>query len=178
MKWQNRQNDPVAEAANLAAANRVQTAQIEAASREEVAARTAGDIRGTGTLTHYRPTGGWRSPGPGAGTPGEGSPGNLRAAVEAAELGSPESYDGGRLKAGAPAPVTIMRGNRVSFQNAAADQGEGGGYVQTPGSSPQEYSNSLRAGQAYNRAAGVGKYEPVEGPKLRLAADLDTKNPL
>lgn len=157
----------------------MQAAEILASQREDAAARTAGDIRGTGTLTKYRPTGGWRTPGPGYSEGGSGkeSSGNLRALAEAAELGSPESYGAGRLKAGAPAPVAIMRGNQTTFQNAAAAQ-PGGGYVQSPGSSPREYNNSLRAGQAYNRDTGVGEYDPLEGPKLRLEADLDEKNPL
>jgi len=65
-----------------------------------------------------------------------------------AELGEPTSFRGG---AGAPAPVAITRGIRTTFQNPAADQGEGGGYVQTPGSSPQEFATETQARQAYNR---------------------------
>jgi hypothetical protein len=169
MSWQTRQNDPDAALtlAKLAAASRDQTAQTEAQSREEVAARMAGDIRGTGTLTHYRPVGGWRTPGPGAGTTGEGSPGSLRAAADAAELGSPTSFDGG---AGAPESIGVIRGNRQTF---APQRQEGQQFIEG------EFSTPLRAAQAYNRAAGNSEvgFEPVGGPELRLKADLERKSP-
>ena len=151
------------EVANLAAASRVQAAQIEARSREEVAARTAGDIRGTGTLTHYRPTGGWRTPGPGFDEKAAATP-NLADA----SLGAPTSYAGGE---GAPAPVEVIRGNKTTYVNAAPDAG--GGYNPTPGTGTKEYGSLLQAGQAYNRGNKVGEYVPPEAPKLQAAADID-----
>ncbi len=157
MSWQTDQ---------LRGAAQVEAADILAAQREDTAARTAGDIRGTGTLTKYRPVGGWRTPGPGGGGGnGEGPSGNLRAVAEAAELGSPESYGGG---AGAPESIGVIRGTRQTF---APQRQEGQQFIEG------EYSTPLRAAQAYNRAGGEGEFEPVEGPRLRLAADLDRKNP-
>lgn len=64
-------------------------------------------------------------------------------------LGEPTSFRGGF---GAPPPVAIMRGPRTTFQNPARDQGPGGGYVQTPGSSPVEYATPAQAGQAFIQA--------------------------
>ena len=85
------------------------------------------------------------------------TPHEANAVAAGAALGEPTSFRGG---AGAPAPVAIMRGMRTTFQNPAADQGPGGGYVQTPGSSPQEYATPVQAGQAWNqgmRSAAVGE---------------------
>ena len=134
----------------------------------ESAARSAGDIRGTGTLTKYRPVGGWRTPGPGYEGGREPSGGNLRAVAEAAELGAPTSFDGGRGPV-ASQPIGVIRGLRQTF---APQRQEGQQFIEG------EYSTPLRAGQAYNRAAGKGELEPVEGPNLRLRAELDEKNPL
>jgi hypothetical protein len=122
------------------------------------------EVRGTGTLTHYRPTGGWRI-GPGAGGGPGTDGGNLRAVAEAAELGSSESYKGG---AGAPESIGVIRGLRQAF---APQRQEGKQFIEG------EYSTPLRAAQAYNRAGDVGEYDPVGGPQLRLTADLDRKNP-
>lgn len=138
-------------------------AALRAAADENVADKASGSIRGTGTLTQYRPRGGWRTPGPGAGV--EAGGGNLRAAAETAELGAPTSFKGG---AGAPAPIGVIRGLRQTF---APQQQPGEQFIEG------EYSTPLRAAQAYNRAAGAGEFEPVEGPKFRLAAALDQKNP-
>lgn len=154
---------------DLRAAATVEAADIGANASMTNQEQAVGTVRGSGTLTHYRPTGGWRTPGPGAGTPSEDSPGNLRATAEAAELGAPTSFNSG---AGAPESIGVIRGTRQTF---APQRQEGKQFIEG------EYSTPLRAAQAYNRAlgpdAGGGEFEPVEGPKLRLAADLDKKNP-
>ena len=90
-----------------------------------------------------------------------------------AALGEPTSFRGGE---GAPPPVAIMRGTRTTFQNPAADQGPGGGYVQTPGSSPQEYATPVQAGQAWNQgmrneAVAAGDRRGFTTPE----ATLDTR---
>ena len=95
------------------------------------------------------------------------------AAVLGKDLGEPTSFRGG---AGAPAPVAIMRGTRTTFQNPAADQGEGGGYVQTPGSSPREFATPEQAGQAWNR--GMRNEAVAEGDRRGFTipeATLDTQ---
>lgn len=112
----------------------------------------------------------------GAATPAPGGVATQHAAgaVEAGKsLGEPTSFRGG---AGAPAPVAIMRGTRTTFQNPAADQGEGGGYVQTPGSSPTEFATPEQAGQAWNR--GMRNEAVAEGNRRRFTtpeATLDTQ---
>ena len=75
------------------------------------------------------------------------TPHETEAVAAGAALGEPTSFRGG---AGAPPPVAIMRGMRTTFQNPAAEQ-PGGGYVQTPGSSPVEYATPVQAGQAWNQ---------------------------
>ena len=101
------------------------------------------------------------------------TPHEANAVAAGAALGEPTSFRGG---AGAPAPVAIMRGMRTTFQNPAADQGPGGGYVQTPGSSPQEYATPVQAGQAWNQgmrggAVGEGERRGFTTPE----ATLDTQ---
>ena len=75
------------------------------------------------------------------------TPHETEAVAAGAALGEPTSFRSG---AGAPPPVAIMRGMRTTFQNPAADQ-PGGGYVQTPGSSPQEFATPTQAGQAWHQ---------------------------
>jgi hypothetical protein len=145
----------------------VDAAGLQAAASEENAARAAGEIRGTGTLTHYRPTGGWRSPGPGG---GGGGGGGAEPSLTDASLGAPTSYAGG---AGAPAPVEVMRGNKTSYVNAAPEGSEG-----APGTGTKEFGTLQQAGQAYNRGTAApdtpeGTYVPPEGPKLQAAAAAD-----
>ena len=93
--------------------------------------------RGEGTLTKYRPVGGWQTPAaPGA---------NL--AVNAAEMGEPTSFRGG---AGAPPAAEVIRGSRMTYTNPAA-AAPGGGYNPTPGTGTAEFATPTEAGQAFNR---------------------------
>lgn len=144
-----------------AAAERLESTKVAAAGRDEAAARSSGAIRGEGTLTKYRPVGGWQDSGPG----GSGSSPTLRAAAGDAQLGAPTSFKGG---AGAPESIGVIRGLRQTF---APPRQEGQQFIEG------EYSTPLRAAQAFNRSAGVGEYESPEGPKLRLVADLENKRP-
>jgi hypothetical protein len=107
------------------AETREQVAQTQANVQEEAAARRAGDIRGTGTLTKFRPWMGWAN---------ERGP-NL--AQGASEVGSPESFNGG---AGAPTPIGVIRGMRQTF---ATDTG---------GPQLSEYATPLQAMQGSNQA--------------------------
>ncbi len=97
-------------------------------SRATNLAPTADATRGEGTLTKYRPVGGWATPAPGT---------NLVAA--SAELGEPTSFRGG---AGAPEPIAVMRGRNMTF---------------SPGRQPgeqfagPEVATDLQARQAWNR---------------------------
>lgn len=110
------------------------------AQQDEAAQRTD-NVRGTGTLTHFRPVahggadwtvpqGGTRAPAPGGGAPG---------GFKDPSLGEPTSYAGG---VGAPTPIENM----------------GKGFV-NPGGGPA-YATAQEAGQAANRAAGVGTWRP------------------
>lgn len=92
--------------------------------------------RGEGTLTKYRPIGGWQDQGRGA---------NLVA--NAAEMGEPASFRGG---AGAPAPAEVIRGGRLTYTNPAAAT-PGGGYNPAPGTGTAEFATPTEAGQAWNR---------------------------
>ena len=110
----------------------------------------AGNVRGTGTLTHYRPIshagpGGeninWSSPGPGGGpAAAKGDAENLQTA---AQLGEPTSYAGGK---GAPTPIEIFNAAGRSYVNP-----EGGAGYRTP----------TQAGQAWNQQNDVGEFRPV-----------------
>lgn len=130
--------------ANRAAEVQENAAKLAAAAREEAAARSSGDIRGMGTLTKYRPIGGWLD------ERGAGKGPSLRYLQEAAELGAPTSFNAG---AGAPEPIGVIRGMRQTFAPQRQPDQQ---FIEG------EYSTPLRSAQAYNRAAGVGGYEPVE----------------
>jgi hypothetical protein len=140
-------------AAQNEAAGRAEVANMAAVSRDEAAARTSGAVRGEGTLTKYRPVGGWRTPAGG----GEA----VNVVANSAELGAPTSYDGGT---GAPEPITVMRGMRQTY---APLRQAGQQFIEG------EFATPTMARQAFNRAAGTGEYVPPEGPRLQ-AAD---KNP-
>jgi hypothetical protein len=116
----------------------------QATAQEEGAARQAGEIRGTGTLTHYRPIShvnaagdvvNWASPGPGVPSGGGGGGENSKAASlrDASQLGEPTSYGGGR---GAPTPVEVFNGAGRSYVNPEGGQG---------------YRTQVQAGQAWNQ---------------------------
>jgi hypothetical protein len=81
------------------------------------------ETRGTGTLTKYRPVGGWRDPGA------------AQTAPNLAELGEPTSFAGG---AGAPEPIEVIRGMKRTY---------------APAGQSDEYGTRLQAAQAYNRVA-------------------------
>lgn len=151
----------IASRGNLArAAATVEANRLRAASEEDVAARTSGSIRGTGTLTKY----GGRPAEPGGG--GKGGTGNLRAAAEALEVGGPTSFKGG---AGAPPATQIIRGNQITWANPPAAT-PGGGFNPTPGRTGEEYSSLARAAQAYNRgmslAGDTKRYGEYEYPDV------------
>ncbi len=91
----------------------------------------AEETRGAGTLTKYRPVGGWRNPG------------ETQAAPNLAELGEPTSFAGG---AGAPESIGVIRGMKQTFAPAAQP---GDQFIEG------EYNTRLQAGQAYNRVAAA-----------------------
>lgn len=123
----------------------------------------AGSVRGSGTLTKYRPTTGWQTPGPGYGGGGGsssgGSPGSNLVQV-AGDLGEPTSYRGG-IRAVAPPiapgglstdaggydpslpsfsnPIPVIRGMRQTYTG--------------PSGGTEEYGNLQQANQAFNREA-------------------------
>lgn len=134
--------------AGLEAETRQNVAATEARSREDAENIRAGNIRGTGALTHFRPVGGWRTPGPG----GEAGPGGGEKKGPADEgwLGDPTSFRGG---GGAPAPTAVMRGTQQTY-TIAPPTPEGPGFVAQPGMG-QEFSSPMRAGQEYNRGQGA-----------------------
>lgn len=145
------------QAAREAAAGEVEAARLRSAAYAEATARERGDIRGTGLLTKYRPIGGWANERGGVGASGEG--GSLRAAAGATELGAPTSFKAG---AGAPEPIGVIRGMKQTY---APLRQAGQQFIEG------EYATPLQARQAFNRARGVGVYEPPEGPKLRAEAE-------
>jgi len=127
-----------AAAGQVAAAREHAAAQIRgqaliAGAHEDQSLRAGADpaIKGSGTLTHYRPTGGW--PG-GVPAGGEGT-GSVKGANLVGGL-EPTAYNAG---AGAPAPIGVIRGTRQTF---ATDTG---------GPQLQEFATPLQAGQASNR---------------------------
>jgi hypothetical protein len=76
-------------------------------------------------------------------------------------LGGPTSYGGG---VGAPEPIGVIRGTRQTF---APPRQPGQQFIEGEFSTPQ------RAGQAFNRAAGKGKFEyadPTGARALNLAS--------
>ena len=83
--------------------------------------------RGEGTLTKYRPVGGWQTP---------AAPG---ANLVAGRLEAGEPLTAFRGGAGAPTPTGVIRGMRQTF---ATDTG---------GPQPQEFASPQEAGQASNR---------------------------
>lgn len=146
-------------------------AGLHAAATEDAANIAAGNVRGTGSLTKYRPTEGWSTPGPGApdlNNRNGGPPPNLADA----SLGAPTSYGGGHPidESGNPQPgfqpsVGVIRGNKQTF---AADTG---------GTQLSEFATPQQAGQAVNRAKDIGEYVPPKGPELQMAADLTAQRP-
>ena len=138
--------DPRLGAARINAASRERGEALVGAEASNRADIIAGNVRGSGTLTKYRPVGGWQTPGPGAGGGGGNAPGS-RLAAPASEFGEPTSYAGG---AGAPAPAEVIRGMRLSYTNPAPEA-PGGGYNPTPGTGTREFATPLEAGQAFNR---------------------------
>ena len=131
---------------------RLASARPAAPFRATAAAPAAPDTtRGEGLLTKYRPIGGWQDQGRGA---------NLVA--NAGEMGEPTSFHGG---AGAPAPVEVVRGMRMTYTNPAADTG--GGYAPTPGRGTAEFATPTEAGQAFNRGQrGAFLANPPANPNL------------
>ena len=107
------------------------------------------------------------------------------------ELGAPTSYAGG---AGAPMPVSVVRGMRTTYTNPAPSN-EGGGYNPNPSQNDQEFSTPVLAQQAFNRGQlnqdlalakrpgmtpnmpalteKYGAYVPPEGPKIEAVASAD-----
>lgn len=134
--------------AETEAETRKNVAETEARSREDTANIQAGNVRGTGALTHYRPVGGWRTPGPG----GEAGPGGgeKKGPTDEGWLGDPTSFRGG---GGAPTPTAVMRGTQQTY-TIAPPTPEGPGFVGQPGMG-QEFSSPMRAGQEYNRGQGA-----------------------
>lgn len=132
----------------LAAADRANAARTEAANLRQAVPPNTGER-----------SFGFRS---GANRPGGVAERHYNlAAAAGSELGAPTSFVGGE---GAPTPIGVIRGMTQTF---ATDAG---------GPQLSEYATPLRAKQAFNRNEGEGEYEPSEGPKLRLAASLETKN--
>jgi hypothetical protein len=125
-------------AGQVAAAREHAAAQIRgqaliAGAHEDQSLRAGPDpaIKGSGTLTHYRPVGGWAGEGGGGGA----GPGATKGAALVGGL-EPTAYNAG---AGAPAPTQVIRGMHQAF---ATDTGAG---------QPQEFATPLQAGQASNR---------------------------
>jgi hypothetical protein len=137
--------------ADMRAASRMQVAQTQQATAEDVASRKAGDVQGEGTLTKYRPTTGWASQ-RGAGPQPGGSSG--------AELGANESYLGGD---GAPEPIGVIRGMKVSY--AAKGTGPDG---EVGGGPLPEFATRQRAMQSENQMADIGEYSPPNAEELAL----------
>lgn len=139
-----------------------------ASRREDVADRVASGTRGAGLMTKYRPVGGWPGVG-GGGGPAGGAP---APSLEEASLGAPTSYAGGapidesgNAQPGLQPSVGVVRGMR---QTSA---------VNTGGSQMSEFTTPQAAGQAVNRAAGVGEFVTPEAPKMELAARLRADQP-
>ncbi|MDI6752785.1 MAG: hypothetical protein QME78_00135 [Thermodesulfobacteriota bacterium] len=133
----------------LAAADRADAARTEAANLRQAVPPNTGER-----------SFGFRS---GAATPGGVAERHFSLAAAAGkELGAPTSFNAG---AGAPAPIGVIRGTTSTY---ATDTG---------GPQPQEFATPLQARQAFNRAGGQGEYEPAEGPRLRIAADVYNKRP-
>ena len=121
------------QAAREHAAGQVRGQALIAAAHEDQNLRSGPDpaVKGSGTLTKFRPVGGWPGGVP-AGGEGTGSVkgANLVGAME------PTAFNAG---AGAPAPTQVIRGMHQTF---ATDTGAG---------QPQEFATPLQAGQASNR---------------------------